>query len=113
MTDKEIIKGCDGCPHKIGINHYRRKAQNQKQELRRLNEKVAEQQAVIERYEEDIERLRTALIQEVTDRDAAKAEAIKECLEWVLSLFPEDKNFTTISRFTINQRLKEMVGEDK
>lgn len=81
MTDKEVIKGCDGCPHKIGINRYRRKAQNQKQELRRLNEKVAEQQAAIERYEEDIERLRTAFIQEVTDRDDAKAEAVKEFAE--------------------------------
>lgn len=40
-----------------------------------------------------------------------KTEAIKECLEWVLSLFPEDKNFTTISRFTVNRKLKEMVGE--
>ena len=39
------------------------------------------------------------------------AEAIKECLDWVLSLFPEDKNFTTISRFTIKQKLKEMVGD--
>ena len=38
----------------------------------------------------------------------AKAEAIKECLSWVLSLFPEDKNFTTISRFTVKQKLKEM-----
>jgi hypothetical protein len=36
------------------------------------------QQATIDRYEEDIERLRTAFIQEVTDRDDAKAEAIKE-----------------------------------
>jgi myo-inositol-hexaphosphate 3-phosphohydrolase len=41
----------------------------------------------------------------------AKSEAVKECLEWALSLFPEDKNFTTISRFTINQKLKEMVGD--
>ena len=41
-----------------------------------------------------------------------KAEAIKECLEWVLSLLPEDKNFTTISRFTVKQKLKEMVGDE-
>lgn len=39
------------------------------------------QQATIDRYEEDIERLRTAFIQEVMDRDAAKAEAIKEVAE--------------------------------
>jgi hypothetical protein len=42
---------------------------------------------------------------------AARAEAVKECLNWVLSLFPEDKNFTTISRFTVKQKLKEMVGD--
>ena len=42
----------------------------------------------------------------------SRAEAIKECLNWVLSLFPEDKNFTTISRFTVNQKIKEMVGEE-
>lgn len=41
----------------------------------------------------------------------AEAEAIKECFEWVLSLFPEDKNFTTISRFAVNRKLKEMVGD--
>ena len=42
---------------------------------------------------------------------SARAEAIKECLEWVLSLFPADKKFTTISRFAVKQKLKEMVGE--
>lgn len=37
-----------------------------------------------------------------------KIEAYKEFAEFVLSLFPRDKNFTTISRFTVNQKLKEL-----
>ena len=92
MTDKEVIKGCDGCPHKIGINHYRRKAQNQKQELRRLNEKVAEQQAEIERsnrsiviIEQTVEdqsrtiKSQTDLINKLyCNIETARAEAIKE-----------------------------------
>lgn len=44
--------------------------------------------------------------------DNLKAEAYKEFAEIIFSLFPADKNFTTISRFTIRQKLKELVGED-
>lgn len=120
MTDNEVIKGCDGCPHKIGINHYRRKAQNQKQELRRLNEKVAEQQAAIEAYEEDIERLRTAFIQEVTDRDNAKSEALKEFAERLKAKEAihfckcgEAFVYTDLFNGEVDNLVKEMVGEQE
>ncbi len=42
----------------------------------------------------------------------AKSEAIKEFACQILDLFPADKDFTTISRFTIKQKAKEMVGAD-
>lgn len=71
---------------------------------------VEKQQAEIERLNNNISAMATTLS---NSAKATRNEAIKECLEWVLSLFPEDKNFTTISRFTVNQKLKEMVGEDK
>ena len=40
------------------------------------------------------------------------ANGVKEFAEKVFELFPDDKNFTTISRFTIKHILKEMVGAD-
>lgn len=45
-------------------------------------------------------------------RAELKAEAYREFAEFIFSLFPADKNYTTISRFTIKQKLKELVGED-
>lgn len=38
-----------------------------------------------------------------------KNNAVKEFGEFVLSLFPSDGNFTTINRFTIKQKMKEMI----
>ena len=40
------------------------------------------------------------------------AKGVKEFAEKVFELFPADKDFTTISRFTIKHTLKEMVGAD-
>ena len=125
MTDKEIIKAleccanlveCSECPYgSITVCHE----EKDKDVLDLINR----QQAEIENYSHNIKNLAAAnmeLYAEIAGMidhrgyvlKKAKAEAIKECLEWVLSLFPEDKNFTTISRFTVNQKLKEMVGED-
>jgi hypothetical protein len=38
-----------------------------------------------------------------------RADTVREMQEKVLQLFPADKNFTTISRFSINQIAKEML----
>ena len=117
MTDNEIIKGCDGCPHKIEINHYRRKIQNQKQELRRLNEKVAEQQAENKELKTKnliLSQKRFNIFEriEFTDKlkKQLKSEAIKE-FEYKLldvshlripqKIYPDD----------IHKIKKEMVGE--
>lgn len=40
----------------------------------------------------------------------AEREAVKEFEKRVLSLFPIDKKFTTISRFSVKQITKEMIG---
>ena len=42
--------------------------------------------------------------------EIAKSEAIKEFESKVLDLFPIDKDFTTISRFTVKRIAKEMEG---
>ena len=39
------------------------------------------------------------------------ANGVKEFAEKVFELFPADKDFTTISRFTIKHILKETVGD--
>lgn len=72
---------------------------------------INRQKAEIERLQTDNSSMQSTLAKMSMGVEQAKAEAIKECLEWVFSLFPEDKNFTTISRFTVKQKLKEMVGD--
>lgn len=81
--------------------------------LETLYEKNNIQQKTIEKLQELLNGWKEEAYKLSDNYDKAKTEAVKECLEWVLSLFPEDKNFTTISRFTINQKLKEVVGEQK
>jgi hypothetical protein len=83
MTDNEIIKALECCHITCGCSEcaYVDCPEDcvETMKLDALN-LINRQQAVIDRYEEDIERLRTALIQEVMDRDDAKAEAIcSEC----------------------------------
>lgn len=41
----------------------------------------------------------------------AEAEAIKEFAEYILSLFPSDEYVTTISRFSVKYKAKEMERE--
>lgn len=72
---------------------------------------INRQKAEIETFERKLYDEGEALLALNHQLLTVKAEAIKKCLNWVLSLFPEDKNFTTISRFTVNRKLKEMVGE--
>lgn len=45
-----------------------------------------------------------------TAKETIKSEAIKEFEKKIFDLFPADKNHTTISRFTVKQITKEMVG---
>jgi hypothetical protein len=80
---------------------------------------VDRQQATIDRYEEDIERLRTALIQEVTNRDDAKVEAIKELIgrlenDYTFEILKGDNYWEKVVRLqAIKNVAKEMVGDDK
>lgn len=119
MTDIEIIKaleccacsdGCENCPYSKqcdGVEQITNALDlinRQKAEIEKLKEASEEAVSCFHKMESlyNIKRM---------ELKVAKVEAIKECLEWVLSLFPEDKNFTTISRFTVKQKLKEMVGD--
>lgn len=104
------------------FNRLEKENANYSRNNRSLTAAVTEMQKALKKQSAEIERLQNECFCIANERDAiadcldtavaeAKAEAIKECLDWVLSLFPEDKNFTTISRFTIKQKLKEMVGD--
>lgn len=42
-----------------------------------------------------------------------RTESALELFHWLIDLFPEDKNVTTISKFTVKQKYKEMMGETK
>ena len=72
---------------------------------------------IVENLQAEVERLNGELIVESTRRKnaviayhSAKQEVAREIFEEIESLFPSDKNFTTISRVTIN-RLKKKYTE--
>lgn len=141
ITENEIIKAleccvkgnscneCDCYKHSTCLKYQFKSILNliyrQKAEIERLKERdetaekiIREQGGTILHLKNENSRLfdRNFELSEKGEKAviaciAARAEAIKECLEWVLSLFPKDKNFTTISRFTVKQKLKEMVGD--
>ena len=114
MNDNDIIKTleclkgyalkCKDCPY------------SSKYAFPYCQQKVAsDARALINRQKAEIERLKgyvTPVVQMVNAYDLlnARKEAIKEFAEYILSLFPSDKNFTTISRFSVKRKAKEMVG---
>ena len=59
--------------------------------------KSATEEAMKEKFEETIK--------------MGRKEATLEVLNWLIDLFPEDKYFTTISRFAVKQKYKEMMGD--
>ena len=74
------------------------------------------QEAEIERLKENVKKLGkeqydlcSQIVDLKDDVKYAKTEAIKEFMETVLTLFPADKDFTTISRFTIRQVAKTLT----
>ena len=117
MTDKEIIKAIEHCKNNEGngcrgcVFYGNEKGTCIDELLTDAFDLINRQQAEIERLTINMNAFGLDMKQEKERADTIRAEAIKECLNWVLSLFPEDKNFTTISRFTVNQKIKEMVGE--
>ncbi len=121
LTDAEIVKALECCASNVSFEncaycHYK---EDWAKGITCLKKLIKDSLDLINHQKSEIERLYQiggALLngggELLKEAEKAKAEAIKECLEWVLSLFPEDKTFTTISRFIIKQKLKEMVGED-
>ena len=82
-----------------------------------LKDEVSEQKAEIERLKEEnkfhrktiTENAQRALEVTIEEIEKAKSEAIKEFEERVIKLFPKDKNFTTISRFSVKQIAKQLT----
>lgn len=113
MTDNEIIKALECC---IAPNCAECPIFNNS-EIRNVPGRCVltlekEALSLINRQQAEIEGLKIANEKLYWSATQAPKEAIKECFDWVLSLFPTDKSFTTISRFSVNQKLKEMVGDD-
>lgn len=73
--------------------------------------KYAELEETVNRQQAEIERLQIEKDNLIKTYAECATVLVKEFAERVLDLFPADKNFTTISRFTVRQILKEMVGE--
>lgn len=129
MTDKEIIKDFEeytrnmrqNCVIKEGVVQVSKELWHQISNIidamgadnKRLYQNLNEAHIDIKEKQAEIEDLKKVVIDDyATEYDnKIKAEAVKEFAERILNLFPADKNFTTISRFTIRQILKEMVGE--
>jgi hypothetical protein len=124
MTDKAIIKALEYCStgEPCFFCFYQKQCEESdlaQHALDLINRQQAEIEELKAEYEKVYEQAEADILGNLPQGGASchwcidkhKEYAIKECLDWVLSLFPEDKNFTTISRFTVKQKLKEMVGE--
>ena len=129
MTDEQIIKAlecckhddCDNCPNCFGncesnlATHSLDLINRQKAEIERLEkENIALNRRAMP-ASGTILSVGNALLFAENKEDyditinTIKAEAIKEFENKILELFPFDKNFTTISRFTVKQITKEMT----
>lgn len=136
MTETEIMKAleccihineeCENCPYFENTKHIICTDSLVEDALALINRKNAE----IERLEAVKKHIDTLIhrdceyttaetynkaffkaLERLYDNATARAEAIKECLAKVEALFPFDKNFTTISRYTLRQIAKEMGVE--
>jgi hypothetical protein len=108
MKDNEIIKALERCRYHSECCYC-----NSVEECGSKRVLVDNSLDLINRQQAEIERLQKEnnLYSDLAKMgDALKSEAIKEFAESILELFPSDKNFTTISRFTIKQKLKEFAA---
>lgn len=112
QLQSDIINANQNLDHINGLYEAEKtRAEKAKEKCIYFAKKVYEARAETDRVTEIAAGWKDAAYKYADSIDSIKVEAIKECLEWVLSLFPEDKSFTTISRFTVKQKLKEMVGD--
>lgn len=114
MTDNEIIKAfeccvngeCTNCPKRSEeeIGCHSRACRDALDLLQRQRATINGQQTII--------KMASDIVKESVDHTkTAKAEAATEFAEFVLALFPCDRDFTTISRHTILRFKKIMTGE--
>ena len=87
--------------------HYRRKAQNQKYELARLNKKCAQQQRYIEQLSKVAESYHEAAL---IAMEVCRKQAVKE---FVTLLKEESNAWGELTIEQIKLLAEEMVGEDK
>lgn len=125
MTDKEIIKRLERCVKRSNRNYdtdiVLDLINRQKAEIERLNKKVEELSDVLsgtiriryakaksEAYKEFAEKAKKEFLNHQynakTDRKNVKIEELKEQMDWLLH---------TVAIETVENLLKEMVGEEK
>ena len=119
MTDNDIIKAlecctvcssietCGRCPYAECPTRKGCVGEMVKDALDLINRQKAE----IERLTEEVNskyKWENKLDKTIKETES---EAIKGFEDKILDLFPADKNHTTISRFTVKQIVKEMVGD--
>lgn len=93
------------------IEQYKARICNDTEYTERIEVENRLLQTEIERLNSDLRIWKDIAHRETGYVEIARAEAIKECLEWVLSLFNENEFYVTIAKCTIMNKLKEMVGE--
>jgi hypothetical protein len=116
MIDKQIIKGLkellevmlnDGDLQSAStVSHTIDLIKRQQAEIERYQKNEVEAMEVCEQMFVQIGELRECIAKDIIK---AKKEAYKEFAETILSMFPTDKDYTTISRFTIKQTLKALM----
>lgn len=122
MTDKEIVKALERIYKKV-INIKDTQIVNVVA-VKKIGDIIKASLNIINKQQAEIERLQnrncettdyfSKLLEETKKKGKltgriAEEEAVKEFEKRVLSLFPADKDFTTISRFSVKKISKEMI----
>ena len=108
MEDKDIIKALEDIIKHLNFTQIK----SGENVLANALDLINRQKAEIEKLEKGLRQVLTdvkeAKLCVVSDIKTARAEAITEYENKVLDLFPSDKNYTTVSKFSIKQIAKEL-----
>lgn len=107
MTDEQIIKALECCGYKNC-----KQCPNFSEDIECSEKLIKLALDLINRQKAEIERLKGWQdLLKAEKHSLIKSEAIKKFENKILELFPSDKDFTTISRFTVKHIAKEMTEQ--
>ena len=112
ISSKEDVL-CEGCAYQKheGFNCRRNAAKDALSLIKELTEENERLHTACTELAQCCTKLETLYKIECKRVDTIKVDTVRKMQERLLQLFPCDKNYTTISRFTINQLAKEMMEE--